>query len=207
LRLPREGRRIREWPTDEHQTCSQGEGVQYVGSSSDSAVEHYFDIRAGVYHVGKHIQRRYGAIELASPVIGNDDPVSAGISCGACIGRVDYAFHYQRAAPLTTDLREVLPVEVAPVGKVALHVRRYRRIDSDDQRTEPCGRYTRNQRNGRGRCARAAGSKSSNDRISSSMMTGRDFVRSGPRIQRLLKTLRGVSVLSHERACVARLLP
>jgi len=120
---------------------------------------------------------------------------------------VDYAVHYQRAAPLTTDLREVLPVEVAPVGKVALHVRRYRRIDSDDQRTEPCGRYTRNQRNGRGRCARAAGSKSSNDRISSSMMTGRDFVRSGPRIQRLLKTLRGVSVLSHERACVARLLP
>ncbi len=105
-------------------TCSQGEGFQYVGSSSDSAVEHYFDIRAGVYHVGKHIQRRYGAIELASPVIGNDDPVSAGISCGACIGSVDYAVHYQRAAPLTTDLREVLPVEVAPVGKVALHVRR-----------------------------------------------------------------------------------
>ena len=96
--------------SDEHSAGAHGDHLDHVEASAHTAVDKHLDVVADrVHDGGQRADRRGHRIELAAPVVGDDDAVDAGVHGAARVVGVEHALDDQTPGPVLAHPGDLVP--------------------------------------------------------------------------------------------------
>ena len=109
-----------ERAADEAKIRAQCQSLQHVGAAAKAAVhDHRHLVARGFADAGQHAQRRHGAVQLPSAVVGDHHAVQAVLARDAHGVFVDHAFDQQVAFPDFAHMGDVFPRQAVAPAVVA----------------------------------------------------------------------------------------